>query len=80
MMVCENAARRRRGDMKNRHYGGFAWFENTETQSGPASPGGARREFKGDSKIGSSLFSMAENNRKLTAKNAKSAGNNPVFL
>jgi hypothetical protein len=29
--------------------------------------------------IGSSLFSMAENNRKLTAKNAKSAGNNPVF-
>jgi hypothetical protein len=29
--------------------------------------------------FGSSLFSMSENNKKLTAKNAKSAGNNPVF-
>jgi hypothetical protein len=29
--------------------------------------------------FGSSLFSMAENNRKLTAENAKSAENNPVF-
>jgi hypothetical protein len=37
-MVCENAAMRMRGEMRNRHYGRFARFENAETRAAAVAP------------------------------------------